>query len=103
MKKIILGLFIVVIVSVFLFGKHIPAVKDEIADDGVLIMVAPDLDLSLTSEEDMAILIEQGWDFSGEVPKLRVTEEDAGHEVIDGVVNLSDLFDEMDQGMDETE
>ncbi len=69
-------------------------------------MIAPHLDLSIVSEEDMAILKSQGWDFTGEVPTLVQTEEELSFEIADSVVgttiNLGDLFEDMDQADNKT-
>ena len=69
-------------------------------------MIAPHLDLSIVPEEDMAILKSQGWDFTGEVPILVLTEEDLGFEIADSVVgttiDLGDLFEDMDQADNKT-
>jgi len=105
MKKILLGLFSFLFVSFLLFnGENVYADGSE---DPSLVMIAPDLDLSTVSEEDMAILKSQGWDFTGEVPVLVQTEEELGFEIAESVagttVNLSDLFERMDEGDNNTQ
>ena len=99
MKKILLGLFLSFFVSFLLLnGENVYANESE---DPSFVMIAPDLDLSTVSEEDMATLKSQGWDFTGEVPVLVQTEEELGFEIADSVVgttvNLSELFEHMDQ------
>lgn len=105
MKKILLGLFSFLFVLFLLFnGDNVYADGSE---NPSLTMIAPDLDLSTVSEEDMAILKSQGWDFTGEVPVLVQTEEELGFEIADSVagttINLSDLFEHMDQADNSTE
>ena len=105
MKKILLGLFSLLFVSLFLLnGENVYADESE---EQSFVMIAPDLDLNTVSEEDMAILKSQGWDFTGEVPILVLTEEDLGFEIADSVVgttiDLGDLFEDMDQADNNTQ
>lgn len=99
MKKILLGLFSLLFVSFFLLNGE--SVYADESGETSFVMIAPHLDLSIVSEEDMAILKSQGWDFTGEVPTLVQTEEELGFEIADSVVgttiDLGDLFEDMNQ------
>ncbi len=105
MKKILLGLFSLLFVSFFLLNGE--SVYADESEERSFVMIAPHLDLSIVSEEDMAILKSQGWDFTGEVPTLVKTEEELGFEIADSVVgttiDLGDLFEDMDQADNHTQ
>lgn len=103
MKKIVLGIITILTVFIFLLGEHFTDNEEETNGGNEMVMLAPGLDLDSASEEDIALLIEIGWDLSGEVPSLTIREEDVDYEVQNGVVNLTELFEEMDQNIQETE
>lgn len=103
MKKIMLGIIIIVGVIIFFFGDYIAVNKEETSGGNEMVMLAPDLDLESATEEEIALLIEIGWDLSGEIPSLTIREENVDYEVQNGVVNLTDLLEKMDEGMDENE
>jgi len=104
MKKIFLTIFSILFVFNFLADETVAYANEESAESKEFTMIAPDLDLTIMTEEERAILIDIGWDFTGEVPTLVQTEEDLGFEIADDVagtvINLGDLFDEMDEPVD---
>ena len=105
MKKILLGLLSLSIVLVVWFNQMDDTIEEN--KEPTLTYIAPDLDVSTISEEDMAILLSQGWDFSGDVPTLILTEEEAGGEIADDVagtvINLSEFLDDSHQNVSEAE
>lgn len=104
MKKKFLSFFSILFVFSFFINETVAYASGENVSSKEFIMIAPDLNTITMTENDKATLIDLGWDFTGEVPTLVQTEEELGFEIADDVadtiVDLGDLFDEMDETID---
>lgn len=105
MKKILLGLFSLSLALFVWFNRTEDSIEK--SEEPTLTYIALDLDVSIISEEDMAILLSIGWDFTGEVPTLVQTEEELGFEIADDVagtvINLSEFLDDSHQNVSEAD
>ena len=101
MKKVLLAFLSVLFIFSWSTQKTLASDSPEVDSNRQFTMIAPDLDMTTMTEEDKAILISLGWDFTGEVPTLIQTEEDLGFEMADSVagstIELGELFEHMDQ------
>lgn len=101
MKKVLLAFLSVLFIFSWSTQKTLASDSPEVDSNRQFTMIAPDLDMTTMTEEDKAILISLGWDFTGEVPTLIQTEEDLGFEMADSVagstIDLGELFEHMDQ------
>lgn len=101
MKKVLLTFLSVLFIFSWSTQKIVASDSPEVDSNRQFTMIAPDLDMTTMTEEDKAILISLGWDFTGEVPTLVQTEEDLGFEIADSVagstIDLGEVFEHMDQ------